>query len=457
MALGTADVKLIEHVSAFSVLAREGIKIPTQTILKVEDSQGNILEDNTESRPKEEKVMETQIARLVTGVISDNANRAFIFGEKNPLVLVDRPVAAKTGTSNDFHDAWTMGYTPDLATGVWVGNNKNQAMKAGADGVETAAPIWHKFMSEALANTSVSSFNPPAPYITGKSILDGNLPEEVTLKIDRATGKLATSSTPENFVEDKNFKIAHSILRYIDRSDPLGEPPINPQADPQYQNWEDGIQAWLNRNPNNEIFPPKSYDDLHTEKNKPTIEIISPINGLTTNQQSIVIKTRIKAARKIDRLVCSVDGITFEVNKGPGYECLLDFNGLNKGAHTIKAQVFDDVVNSAEKSIDIFLLRDYEKNISWLRPQNNQIFSSTDFPLTASLSSYLFDLKTAKFYLINQETQEKNLICTVTEPANLSKINFDISFLDIGNYRLAAELNGADEIVTAPEVSFSVK
>src|SRR5438552_2650466 len=81
--------------------------------------------------------------------VSDNNSRAFIFGAKNYLTLPDRPVATKTGTTNNFHDAWTMGYVPSLAAGVWVGNNDNSEMKNHADGSVVAAPIWQGFMKRA--------------------------------------------------------------------------------------------------------------------------------------------------------------------------------------------------------------------------------------------------------------------------------------------------------------------
>ncbi|MCX6795992.1 MAG: transglycosylase domain-containing protein, partial [Candidatus Falkowbacteria bacterium] len=121
LVLGGGEVKPIEHFNAFSAFAREGIIHPVTGLLKVEDSAGNVLEEYKDDAGKQ--VIDPKIAREINNILSDNSARAFIFGEKNYLTLDNRPVAAKTGTTNDYHDAWTIGYTPSIVTGVWVGNS----------------------------------------------------------------------------------------------------------------------------------------------------------------------------------------------------------------------------------------------------------------------------------------------------------------------------------------------
>ncbi|MBI4458104.1 transglycosylase domain-containing protein, partial [Candidatus Uhrbacteria bacterium] len=127
LVLGGAEIRPIEHIAAFSAFAQDGNLAPTKAILRVEDRDGNVLFDNTVAGAQ--KVFEPEIARQINSIMSDNAARAFIFGEQNYLTLGDRPVAAKTGTTNDYKDAWAIGYTPSLVTGVWVGNAKGTAMK----------------------------------------------------------------------------------------------------------------------------------------------------------------------------------------------------------------------------------------------------------------------------------------------------------------------------------------
>ena len=144
LVLGGGEVKLLEHVNAYATFAREGIYKEPVAILEIKDSEGKIIEKNEDNKGR--RVIEKEPVRMLNDILSDNGSRAYIFGEANRLTLGDRPVAAKTGTTNDYHDAWTMGFTPQIATGVWVGNNNNTEMKAGADGSVVAAPIWQSFM-----------------------------------------------------------------------------------------------------------------------------------------------------------------------------------------------------------------------------------------------------------------------------------------------------------------------
>jgi len=125
-----------------------------------------------------------------------------------------------------------LGYTPQLAVGVWVGNSDNAEMKRGADGSMVAAPIWQKFMKEALKNLPVETFAKPAYEIPDKPMLGGDA-SGVKVTIDRMTGLLAGENTPEELKEEKTFKQAHSILHYVNKDDPQGPTPANPYSDPK--------------------------------------------------------------------------------------------------------------------------------------------------------------------------------------------------------------------------------
>ncbi|MDQ5952339.1 MAG: penicillin-binding protein, partial [Patescibacteria group bacterium] len=121
MVLGGVRVTPLEHTSAYATFANNGVKQDVVSIIKVEDSHGEVLEEwKAEDHPGTE-AMEKNIAATLSNVLSDNAARSYVFGANNYLVLNGRPAAAKTGTTNEYKDAWTMGYTPSLATGVWVG------------------------------------------------------------------------------------------------------------------------------------------------------------------------------------------------------------------------------------------------------------------------------------------------------------------------------------------------
>lgn len=155
LVLGGGEVKLLDETAGYSVFANDGKKNTPSAILKVIDDKGKVIYNPT---PENVQVIDPQIARKIDSILSDNAARVPIFGPHNKLFIPDKIVAAKTGTTSEFKDAWTVGFTPDIATGVWAGNNNNYPMHAGADGSFVAAPIWNRFMSQVLQNYPVEPF-----------------------------------------------------------------------------------------------------------------------------------------------------------------------------------------------------------------------------------------------------------------------------------------------------------
>jgi len=212
LVLGGGEVTLLEMTSAYGIFASEGLKMPPVSILRIEDSDGNIIEKNSKESTK---VLDTQIARQINDVLSDNNARAPIFGVNNALHFDNFQVAAKTGTTQYFNDAWTMGYSPFAVVGVWVGNNNNESINKKT-GAGLAAPIWKKVMEKLLTTRPVENFIKPEPIENINPILLGQLPQD---------------NPP------------HSILYYIDKNNPLGAPPQNP--DPMLPFWEDSIKNWL--------------------------------------------------------------------------------------------------------------------------------------------------------------------------------------------------------------------
>jgi len=155
--LGGAEVKLLDMVSAYGVFATEGLRVAPSYILKIEDSQGNIIEENKKT-PK--RVLEAEPARLLNDILSDNEARAPMFGLRSQLYFPDYQVAVKTGTTDNYRDAWCVGYTPSIVAGVWAGNNDNSSIEKKV-GAMIAAPIWNQFMSKALLKLSKQNFTPP--------------------------------------------------------------------------------------------------------------------------------------------------------------------------------------------------------------------------------------------------------------------------------------------------------
>jgi len=168
LTLGGGDVSLLELTSAYSVFANGGKKVPPVAILKIVDFQGTVVYEYQPPQP--EQVIRPEHAFLISSILSDNEARSWMFG-RNSLLNLPFQVAAKTGTTNDFRDNWTLGYTPDLVTGVWVGNADYTPM-VNTTGLTGAAPIWSAFMQYAVpivSNGAPTSFSIP-PGITEKAI-----------------------------------------------------------------------------------------------------------------------------------------------------------------------------------------------------------------------------------------------------------------------------------------------
>lgn len=211
-ALGAAEVRLVDIVSAFGVFGNDGIKNAPVTILSIKDNKGKVLEE-FEERP--EAAIDSGVARQISAMLSNNEARQPAYAANNPLTFPGYDVAAKTGTTNESRDAWTMGYSPTIVVGAWAGNNDNSPMVKEIAGY-IVAPMWHEVMEIALAKYPKEYFNePPAT------------PQDVApvLRGDTMTG--------------------HSILFWTDRNNPRGPAPFNPASDPQFNYWEYPIQQWI--------------------------------------------------------------------------------------------------------------------------------------------------------------------------------------------------------------------
>lgn len=234
LVLGGGEVKLLEHTGAYGVFANEGIKAKPRSILKVEDARGATVDENL---VETERVLDRDIALLISDVLSDNNARAPLWGYNSLVNFENQDVAAKSGSTNNLRDAWIMGYTPNLAVGVWVGNNNNEAMGGGLSGL-IATPLWREFMDVALPSREELSFpQPPSadpdlkPILRGETVDTNNLIESVQNQ--------ETELNLQGVMDSM-----HSILHYVDRSNPLGPTPTNPDNDGQYRYWEAGVSKW---------------------------------------------------------------------------------------------------------------------------------------------------------------------------------------------------------------------
>jgi len=370
LVLGGGEVKLLDHVAGFVTLADEGEYKKPLAILKIEDKDGKTLEANKPEKNKKKRVLDKEPARQVVDILSDNSERAFVFGELNYLTLGARPVAAKTGTTNDFKDAWTMGFTPSLAAGVWTGNTRGEVMQGAAAGANVAGPIWHEFMKRVLEETKqnpedeevgwkIEQFNKPKTQdLPAKPMLDGQIAKEVKVKIDKSTGKLATDQTPESQIEEKLFREVHNILHYVNKNNPLGPIPNEPwNLDENYNTWELAVEEWAKENGyETDLDLPTEHDDLHTEENRPSISIDSPSNNSTFNSLDMNASVTTSSKRGVRRVEYYIDNTKVATITNSPFS-LEDFKlvGFSNGDHTLKAIAFDDVDNNRLASIKIKL------------------------------------------------------------------------------------------------------
>ncbi|MCP4143458.1 MAG: hypothetical protein GY755_24760 [Chloroflexi bacterium] len=167
LTLGGGEVNLLEMTGAFSVMANEGVKIPPVGITKILDHNGELIYEYTP--PQGEQALRPEHAYLISSILSDNVARSWMFGP-NSVLNLPFPAAAKTGTSNDFRDSWTIGYTSDIVVGVWVGNADYTPMNSVSSSTG-AAPIWSQFMQTV------------APVRAGGSPADFPRPDGVINKV----------------------------------------------------------------------------------------------------------------------------------------------------------------------------------------------------------------------------------------------------------------------------------
>lgn len=177
--LGAGEVPLIQMTQAYATFANAGRHITPTTILQISDKKGK---EVYKYIPDPMQVLSPETSFVISSILSDNEARAEVFGT---ALNLSRPAAVKTGTTNDYKDALTIGYTPSLVVGVWVGNNDNTPMDSIA-GSLGAAPIWRQMMEHMLAGTRIEHFNPPS------SVLRVTICKENGLRAETATSSAMT-------------------------------------------------------------------------------------------------------------------------------------------------------------------------------------------------------------------------------------------------------------------------
>lgn len=305
LVLGGGEVRLQDLVGAYSVLAQEGLRHNQQLLLSVTDQKGKVLE---QYHDVVDPVIDPQYPRVINDILSDKEARSPLFSSSlNLTTFPGYDVALKTGTTNDYRDAWSVGYTPTIVVGVWAGNNDNKAMEKQGGSILAAVPILNAFMREALPTVPDEPFTAPDPMPVAKPMLDGQY--------------LTTYQSGNEL-----YPQVHDILYYVDRRNPLGATPSRPDLDPQFANWEQGAIAWATSTIPN-FFPGITYnrpvpvgsiliDTTSSDTSAGSIAVTSPATGEFIKNNQILIDARIQSQKEIVRIEIFWNGQLIDVRAG---------------------------------------------------------------------------------------------------------------------------------------------
>lgn len=353
LVLGSGEVTLLDHTSAFATFAREGERHPPAAILRVENQKGDIV-DEWHDRP--EQVFDKMSLRTLNNILSDAGARGSTFSALN--LASGHPAAAKTGTTSDYRDAWTMGYTPSLAAGVWVGNNDNHEMGAHAAGLIVATPIWNEFMSRALTGSPHEEFLPVEEPDTNKPVLLGSIGYTETKKVDKYTGRVipehCLAQYPQEFIAEKDFRDVHCILYYVNKDDPRGPAPDNPADNPMFSSWEGAVRGYASSRPDEYLTGDFEYEDcdLRSNLDPPTIAITYPQSGVKYTAATFNIMASVSpGGGNIKKVDYYIDGNFIGSSTASPWQTSYQPSSLTEGHHALEVVATDEFGKTSSDSV----------------------------------------------------------------------------------------------------------
>lgn len=453
LGLGVGEVKLLEHTGGFSVFANNGIKHDVKVMRKVVDKDNKVLYEYKPDEDKGKQVLDPQIAYEMQNIMSDNAARAMVFGTRSPLAFSDRPVAAKTGTTTDFRDAWTVGYTPSLTVGVWVGNNDNHPMSSGADGVVVAAPIFHDFMAKMTAGTPAEQFNPPqgvqaltvekwsnklpnefSKETTTDIFTSWQIPTKkddvnVAVKVCKANGLPAPDSAPDGLVETKIFSNIHS------------EKPDN-------SNWEGPVRAWAIAaglyNP-----PPTDSCDINNVSPPISVSISSP-HADDTLSGTKDITASVNNLDNVSKVEFFIDNVSIGVDTSTPFIISYNFGNLATGRHILSVTATDKYGTEAKDEISFASIKD-EMTISDVTSSGITGTTATISWTTskAGSSQVFYDTISHSNYNDYSKSTTKNSSLITSHSMNLADLALNTTY----HFRVVS-ISSSGDIVSSSDSSF---
>jgi membrane peptidoglycan carboxypeptidase len=376
--LGGAEVHLLDTVTAYSSFANTGLRVKPVSILKVEGNDGKVLFEHKEIQGK--RVISEGESFLINDVLSDNNARLLAFGA-NSLLNTGRPIAVKTGTTNDQRDNWTIGWSREVIVGAWVGNNDNSAMTRVASGVTGASPIWRRIIFAALDQ----GYGAPAwevpegveqvevDSISGYPVHDGypgkldyflkgtvpSLPDPIHSKLKMCNGdegKLATEAK----IAAGDYTEREYILMKED--DPFSTDGKN--------RWQEAIDLWINGQEDSRFKIPTEYCG---DTNEVLVRVSKPENEKSYEANRIEVNIEAGSEAGIDRIEIYIDGEKRETVNDRTYRDFIDFS---TGQHEIYAKAFSrDGKESKSNTIRIGT-----GGVDWKDPEPTPIPSPTPEP-----------------------------------------------------------------------------
>jgi penicillin-binding protein 1C len=337
--LGGGEVHLIDTVTAYSAFANGGSRVEPVAILKVTDNEGRTLFEQHHVDGK--RVLSPEESFLINNILSDNAARQMAFGA-NSLLNTGKPIAVKTGTTNDRKDNWAIGWGQEFMVGVWVGNNDATPMKQVASGVSGASPIWRKIVNEAIARgykapawvvppgveqvdvDTVSGYPQHDGYPSYKEyVIKGTLPSlpdpiHTKLKLCRGENKLATDARiGVGDYDEKEFVV-------LKEEDPFSQDGVN--------RWQEGINAWVNGQPDEKYKAPTEFCGSSSDV---SVRMNNPENEKKYDKEDIEVSIDADSGDGIEKIELWVDGNLKEVINDHSYRGTIKLNG---GQHELYAK-----------------------------------------------------------------------------------------------------------------------
>ncbi len=352
LVLGGGEVSLLDMTSAYTTFANEGMRVEPKIILRVENHTGELLE---EFIPNKRQVLDQEAVRTLNSILSDNTARSPLFGSRSFMYFGENTdIAAKTGTTNDNRDAWLVGYSSELAVGVWSGNNDNSKMTKGSS---ISGKSWREFFLEANKKYPPKAFTKPSLNTATKPILRGEWRGGDTYTIDVISGKLATEYTPSAARFDLVITNPHSILHWIQPGDPTGPAPENPSS-AQYLRWEYGVQKWLQENEPELLTSttaiPSEYDDVHVPGKEPKIDISHLQSTILLAGNPITLQPVIDSQQPVSKVSYYLNNkfIGSSINEPFAITYVPQENDiLTEGPNTIKAILTDAILYTTESTV----------------------------------------------------------------------------------------------------------